>query len=71
VSFVQWVTALALLVVALSGAYGGVMALLSRKVEVPPYIVEGRGAILLAFVYFGGALTALAALALLVLAPSA
>ena len=70
-SFVQWVTVLALLVVTLAGAYGGIMALLRRRVEVPPYTVEGRGAILLALLYFAGALTVLAALLLIIFAPSA
>jgi hypothetical protein len=69
-SFVQWVTAAALLVVALGGGYAGVMALVRCKVEVPPYTVEGRGAVLLALLYFGGGACALAALLLLFLAKS-
>jgi len=60
-SFVEWATALALLVVALGGGYAGVMALISRKVEVPPYMVEGRGAFLLALLYFAGGAVALVA----------
>jgi hypothetical protein len=69
-SFVQWVTAAALLVVALGGGYAGVMALVRRKVEVPPYTVEGRGAVLLALLYFVGGACALAAFLLLFLAKS-
>jgi hypothetical protein len=70
-SFVQWVTALALLVVTLGGVYGGVTAMVRRRVEVPPYTVEGRGAILLALLYWAGALVAFLAFLLIVLNPSA
>ena len=69
-SFVEWVTAVALLVVALGGGYEGVMALGRRKVEVPPYTVEGRGAALLALLYFAGGVCALAAFVLLFLSKS-
>jgi len=70
VSFVQWVTAAALLVVAVGGGYAGVMALVRRKVEVPPYTVEGRGVVLMALLYFAGGLCALAAFLLLFLSKS-
>jgi hypothetical protein len=66
-SFVDWATGLALLIVTIGGAYGGLLAVTRRKVDVPPYKVEGGGALLLALVYFGGAAVALVALVLLLL----
>jgi hypothetical protein len=69
-SFVEWGTALALLVVALGGGYAGVIAVISREVELPPYRVKGRGAFLLALLYFAGEAIALVALLLLFLSKS-
>lgn len=64
-SFVDWAEALALLVVALAGMYGGVRAILRREVAVEGYRVAGRGAVLLAGVYLLGGAVAGVALVLL------
>jgi hypothetical protein len=62
VNFVEWATAAVLLVIALAGVYSGVTALVRRRVEVPPYVLEGVRAVLLALVYLGGAAAAVHAL---------
>jgi hypothetical protein len=67
-SFVQWVMVLALVLLAAGGAYGGVGVMVSRKVEVPPYQVQGRGALLFGLLYFAGGSVALAAMSLVLLA---
>ncbi len=64
-TFVEWATAAVLLVIALAGVYSGVMALVRRRVEVPPYVLEGVRAVLLAMVYLGGAAAAVLALVLM------
>jgi hypothetical protein len=66
VTFVEWATAAVLLVIALAGVYSGVMALVRRRVEVPPYVLEGVRAILLAMLYLGGAAAAVLALVLMI-----
>ena len=64
-SFVDWAEVLGLLVVALAGLYGGVLAILRREVAVEGYRVVGRGAVLLAVVYLLGGAAAGVALVLL------
>ena len=64
-SLVELATAAVLLVIVLGGLYGGVTALMTRRVEVPPYVFEGARAVLVALVYLGGAAAALVALVLL------
>ena len=59
-----WLTGLVLLLVGLGGLVGAAMAFTRRRVEVSPYVVEGRGAILVGLVYLGGGLVALGVLAL-------
>ena len=69
-TFVQWVTAAVLLIVTLGGLVGGVLAIVRRRVDVPPYVIEGRGALLLSLVYFAGSAAALAALFFLLTSPN-
>jgi hypothetical protein len=64
-SFVEWATAAVLLVITLGGLYGGVTTLVRRRVEVPPYVFEGAGAVAVALIYLGGAAAAVLALVLL------
>lgn len=64
-SFVDWTEALALLVVALAGIYGGARAISRGEVTVEGNRVAGRGAVLLAGVYLLGGVVAGVALVLL------
>jgi len=62
-SFVQWVTALVLILIALCGGYASVATLLRRRVEVGSYSFDGYRAALFAPLYLvGGALAIVAAL---------
>jgi hypothetical protein len=65
-SFVGWVTALALFAVSAAGAYVGVVTLVRRRASLPPYDVHGTAAVLLSLVYLAGALASAAALVLLI-----
>lgn len=63
-SFVEWVSVIALLVVCISGLLSGIMVFLRRRVEVGPYIAQGWRALLLGLVYLCGSVVALLALIL-------
>jgi hypothetical protein len=62
-NLVQWATSFGLLVVGLGGIYGGVASLVGRKVEFGGFSMQGRGAILLALLYFVTGVVSLLALA--------
>lgn len=64
-SFVDWASALALLVVTLAGVYCGVQAILRRKMAGGGYAASGRGAVLLGLLYLAGGAVAGITLALL------
>ena len=68
-SLVELATAAVLLVIALGGLYGGVTALMRRRVEVQPYVFEGARAVVVALVYLGGAAAAVFALVLMFTTP--
>lgn len=61
-NFVQWATAFGLLVVGLGGLYGGVTSVAGRKVEFEGFSVQGRGAFLVALLYFVAGVVSLLAL---------
>ena len=62
-SFVQWATALGLLVVGLGGLYGGLASLAGRKLDFAGFSVQGRGTLLVALLYFVAGVVSLLALA--------
>jgi hypothetical protein len=70
VSFVQLVSAVALLVIGLGGAYNGISALVRGRVEYPPTVFRGRSAYLLAVLYLAGGGAALLVLLLMLLGRS-
>lgn len=57
-SFVDWASALVLLLVALSGLYGAGQAFLSRTSAYDETRLDTRGAVLLGLLYLAGSLTA-------------
>jgi hypothetical protein len=64
-SFVDWASALVLLVVALAGFYGVAQAFLRRTSAYDGAKLDGRGAVLLGLLYLAGGLVAASILVLL------
>ncbi len=65
-SFVEWLTALGLLLVGIAGIYNGILALLHREVSYDPYRVVGARALVLGLLYGAGGVVALLVFALMV-----
>ncbi len=66
-SFVEWVTVLALGGLTLVGVLSGVATLMRRRFWYGSYVANGWSAALFGLLYLGGGLVALLALAILVL----
>lgn len=65
-SFVEWVTALALLLVGIAGIYNGILALLHREGSYDFYSVVGIRGLILGLLYGAGGVVALLVVALMV-----
>ena len=64
-NFVDWASALVLLVVGLAGLYGAAMWFLGRRSAYDGTQLSTRGLVLLCLLYLGGALVSCSALILL------